>query len=199
MFDDDASGVFRHIKTHPDIAGAHSFVIGDTLCVLIGSVFGSNVSTRNWEVVILSRTRFPEWLQTQPKIKEIEDNHKNILDLIKFPEDVFKPKEDFIQDAPDSINKGVIENGVRSPTQNAMFVDDSLMVDTWEHLRPSLASSAEALFVLLGHPEEYLRTTPLPMDKHYETLCSCYRKQLGCLMNPRILTVALLKKNEKRS
>ena len=46
---------------------------------------------------------------------------------------------------------------MRLPTQNAMFVDDNLMVDTWENLKPALATSVEALFILLGYPEEELK------------------------------------------
>ena len=69
-------------------------------------------------------------LQTQPNVKEIEEKHKDLLNLIKFPKDVFHPKEDFIQATPDSKNKGVIVDRVRLPTQNAMFVDDNLMADT---------------------------------------------------------------------
>ena len=57
-----------------------------------------------------------------------------------------------------------------------MFVDDNLMADTWEHLRPALAASVEALFMLLGFPEEHIRKSPLSMDKYFESLCSYSRK-----------------------
>ena len=73
--------------------------------------------------------------------------------MIKFTQDVFKHNEDFIQTTPDSINKGVIDNGVRAPINNAMFVDDNLITDTQEYLRLALATSIKALFILLGHPK----------------------------------------------
>ena len=110
---------------------------------------------------------------------------------------MFKPKDDFIQATPDSIDKCVIENGVRSPTQKAIFVDGNLMADTWEYLRPALASSVETLFILLGHPEEYLRKITLSMDKYYESLCSYCTIQLVCLINTRNLTVAITEENRK--
>ena len=47
LFDDDASGAFRYIKLHPDVVGAHAFIIRSNLYVLLGSVFGSNVSPHN--------------------------------------------------------------------------------------------------------------------------------------------------------
>ena len=152
LFDDDASGAFRHIKLHSDVAGAHTFIIRNKLYLPLGSVFGSNVSPHNWEVIALSRTKLAEWLQRQLNIREIAKKHKDLLNLIQFPEDVFQPKDGFVQATPDSINTGVIENGIRLPTQNVMFVDDNLMAGTWEHLRPALATSAEALFILLGFP-----------------------------------------------
>ena len=184
------------MKLHPDIAGAHSFVIKDTLHVPLGSVFGSNVSPHNWEVIALARTKLAEWLQIQSNVKKIENKQKNLLDLIKFPEDVFHPKEYFTQDTPYSKNKGVMAEGVRLPTQNAMFIDDNLMADVWEYLRPALACSAEDLFILLGHPEEHIRKSPLSMDKYYESPCSYCRKQLRYLINTRRLTVAITE--EKR-
>ena len=55
---------------------------------------------------------------------------------------------------PDSINKGVMKNRSRLLTQDAIFIYNNLMANTWEHLRHSLASSTEALFVLLGLPEK---------------------------------------------
>ena len=38
--------------------------------------------------------------------------------------------------------------------KNTMCVDDNLMANTQEYLRPALAASAEALFMLLDYPDE---------------------------------------------
>ena len=76
----------------------------------------------------------------------------------------------------DNVNKGVFTDGKRGPTKNTMFVDDNLMADTWEHLKPALAASAESLFMLLDFPDEKLRWSPLSMGKYYESLCSYSRK-----------------------
>ena len=151
----------------------------------------------NWEVISLSRTKLSEWLQTQPNIKEIEEKHKDLLDLIKFPDDVFNPREEFTQATPDSKNKGVIEDGVCLSTHNFIFVDDNLMADTWEYLKPALAASVEALFILLGFPKEHLRKSDLSIGKFYESLCSYSRKQLGYLINTRKLTVAITEEKRK--
>ena len=137
-------------------------------------------------------------MQTQPNIIEIEEKHKDLLSLIKFPKDVFHSKEALVQATPDPKNKRAIVDGVRLPTQNAIFVDNNLMADTWENLRPALATSVKALFILLGYPEEELRKSPLSMDKYYESLYSYCRKKLGYLTDTRKLIVAITKEKRKK-
>ena len=54
LFDDDASGAFRHIKYHPDITGAYAFIINKLLYLPLGLVFGCNVSPHNWEIIAMA-------------------------------------------------------------------------------------------------------------------------------------------------
>ena len=112
----------------------------------------------------------------QSSIREIEKKHKDLLNLIQFPEDIFQSKNGFVQATPNSINTGVIGNGIRLPAQNVMFVDDNFMANTWKHLRLALTTSTEVLFILLGFPEESLRKSPSSINKYYESLCSYSRK-----------------------
>ena len=191
LFDDDVSGAFKHIKYHPDIAAAHSFKLDKSLYIPLGSTFGSNVSPQEFEVIAKARVRKAEELQTLPCMKEIEERHKELINLIKFPADAFKCENKITPATADKVNKGVLLNGKRGPTKNTMFVDDNLMADTWEYLKPALAASAEALFMLLDYPNEKLRKSPLSMDKYYESLCSYTRKQLGKEINTRKLIVTI--------
>ena len=71
------------------------------------------------------------------------------------------------------------------------------MAGTWENLRPTLAASVEALFILLGYPEEELRKRHLSMDKYYKSLCSYYRKELGYLIDTRKLAVSITEEKRK--
>lgn len=112
-------------------------------------------------------------------MREIEERHKELINLIKFPKDVFQCENKITLAAADNVNKGVFENGKREPTKNTMFADDNLMADTWEHLKLALAASTEALFMLLDYQDEKLRKSPLSMDKYYESRCSYSRKKLG--------------------
>ena len=50
LFDEDASGAFRHAKLCPVVATSHAHAVGKTLCMSIGSVFDSNVIPCDWEV-----------------------------------------------------------------------------------------------------------------------------------------------------
>ena len=65
----------------------------------------------------------------QPNTREIDKKHKNLLNLIQFLESIFQLKDEYIQANLDSINKGVIENEIRLPTKNAMFMDDNLIAN----------------------------------------------------------------------
>ena len=60
LFDDDVLGSFRHIKLYLDAVRSHAFIIRSKLYVPLGSVFGLNVSSHNWEVIALSRTKLAE-------------------------------------------------------------------------------------------------------------------------------------------
>ena len=105
------------------------------------------------------RARLAEWLQLQQDITALEEKHSKLLDLIQFSEEEFHP-DTLVSATPDSTNTGVIRGGRRLPTLNAMFVDDNLMADIWHFLRPALAASVEALFIILGEPDEKPRKSP---------------------------------------
>ena len=72
-----------------------------------------------------------------------------------------------VQATTSSINKGVFVNGKQGPTQSAMFVDDNLIADIWEQLKPVLACIIESLCTLLGEPDLQLRWSLLSMDKNF--------------------------------
>jgi len=72
-----------------------------------------------------------------------------------------------------------------------MYVDDNLLVDIWGYLKPALAASIEALFVLLGFPDESLRKSSLSMEKYVDSLCSYSRAQLARQVNTRDLNISI--------
>ena len=46
----------------------------------------------------------------------------------------------------DSINNGVIQNRIGTPTKNNMYVNDNLLIDIWDRLKIALVYSIEALY-----------------------------------------------------
>ena len=107
---------------------------------------------------------------------------------------MFQYKGKITQATPDSINQGIIHNRVEDPTENNMYIDDNLVVDTWERLRITLACSIETLFDILGYPEKYLYKSPLSLDKYFDSKYSYIRKKLGYSIDTRNLIISILYK-----
>ena len=194
--EDDVSGAYRHCKLHPDVSVSHAFIIDLLLFLPLGYVFGSNVVNFRWEIIAQARSLLSEYYQTRSDVQSLVTKHSNLLDKIQFPPDMFRCTDCFIPATADSINNRVIQNGIETPTKNNMYVDNNLLVDTWDRLKIALACSIEALYDILGHPNETLRKSPLSLDKYFEGLYSYSRKQLGRLINTRKLTVSI--PDEKR-
>ena len=74
-----------------------------------------------------------------------------------------------------------------------MFVNDCLFVETREYIYVALAASIEALYIIFGSPDEYLRQNPLSLDKYYQSICSYQRIQLGKQINTRTMMVSITK------
>ena len=150
LFDDDAAGAFRHVKLHPQVAAAHSYSVGQTLYVHIGTVFGANVGPHDWEVSAQARCKLAENLQSSPNLEQIIHKHKELTDLISLPLDTDKHPNLLVQVTSACLCPGVFIDKLRVLTQNAMFVDHNLLANVQEELTPAIPTSAESFFILLG-------------------------------------------------
>jgi hypothetical protein len=189
LFDDDASGAFRHAKHNPDIAPAISFVIGEHLFVPTGQTFGSNTSPANWEPIARARAILARSLHDKSEM--LVKKHAKILDAVEFSP---PPEQNtqFVQAVADELHKGVFEiDGTRQPPQHNMFVDDNLLAEIHSMMKPAMAASIEALLTLLGFADEEKRKFALSLDKYFKTKCSFEREQLGLLVNTRQMRVSL--------
>ena len=155
IFDNDASGAFRHVKMHTQVASAYTCSVDQTLCTHISSVFGANVITYDWDEFSQSCCKLAEHLQSSRDLSTIVHKHSAMTNAPHL----------MVQAAADSINKAVNSNGNRGPTKNAMFVDDNLLANIWVRLKSSLACSIESLHMLFGNPESHFCQSPLYMDK----------------------------------
>ena len=71
------------------------------------------------------------------------------------------------------------DDGVSESTEFNMFFDDSLFVEIREFIYVVLASSIEALYIIFGSSEKYLRQNSLSLDKYYQSICSYRRNRNG--------------------
>ena len=65
------------------------------------------------------------------------------------------------------------------------------MADTLRHIQTAMAASLEALFQILGFPDESKRRSPLSLDKFFQAHCSWRKEQLGLIIDTRSMTVTL--------
>ena len=75
-----------------------------------------------------------------------------------------------VQTISDHLITGVFKDGLRVPTQNAMFVDDNILANVQEELTLAIAISSESLSILIGEEKLLLRKSPLSMDKCYDSV-----------------------------
>ena len=184
LFDDDVKGAFRHCKYHPDIAAAFAFIIQYLLYIPLGNTFGSIVSPSNFEPIARARTHLAGYLSNK---EDLTHKYESIINNVKFSDE---PAADakFVRAVPDKFNKGIDDP---DKTEYNMFVDDSLFVQTRDRMKQAMAASIEALYIILGYPEEEKRQNALSLDKYYDSVCSHERVQLGIRVNSRTMTIGL--------
>ena len=165
MFDDDASGLFCHVKLHTQVAVEYACYAGQTLCMPFCSVLSANVSPHNWEIFAQSRCKKVEHLKHSPDLPTITQKHSAIIELMQLPNDNDTCTHLLVQATNDRINKDIFVNDERGPTQNAMLVDDNLLAETWEQLKLVLSCNIESLCMLLRELDLQLRRSTLSVDK----------------------------------
>jgi len=187
LWDDDVSGAFRLVKYNPEIAAAFSAILNNILCVPVGQNFGGNTSAQNWEGIARAREYLAQHF-SNPKFSFLLKKHKSILSLIKFSSPPTKTIK-FSKAFPDSHHQGVYTDNVIQNTPHNTFVDDNCIAEIRPRMPQAMAASVESLFAILGQPDILSRRSPLSMDKYYQAECSYTKKQLGYLINTRLMTV----------
>ena len=94
---------------------------------------------------------------------------------------------------PCAINQGIIDGAGKQINLLAhIYVDDALMLSTSiEHLKLVLAAMIEAIFVVMGKPDESVWQCPLAMDKWNKLVISPRQTGLGLIIDTNRLTVAI--------
>ncbi|CAJ1950359.1 unnamed protein product [Cylindrotheca closterium] len=193
--DDDVLGAFCHGKWNPNVIGMHAFSIFGFLFFCTGLTFGGNTCPSNFEIIALSRMTLARFLWSQAST--IARVLRYLPAISTSPEPTPDEIAQFTPAEADSINKGVfIPDGSRIPPNFDHHVDDCLYVDVAKTLRQTIASSVQALYLILGFPDASKGIRDCVSWEKFTTTFSHRRHCLGWLIDSRALTVSL--PSEKR-
>ena len=185
----DIKACFRWPKNHADLAGAMSFVIGPILYLAAAMVFGSSCSPTSWEafrrgIMALAKAYFPR--------SSLLAKYQDYLDMLVWDPTINESTAVFISATADSRNNGVLDpQGRHQNTPSHIYVDDVLLAEIAPHMRQALVSVIEAIYVVMGFPDDKYRQRNLAMDKWTGMLVSHKAVLLGLAVNTRQMTVAI--------
>ena len=173
---EDVTSCYKFPKVHPALSGAFGFFDSFGLYHLATSmVFGSVVSANQWEpfrrtIEILSKH--------YQDMEGLVEKHQHYLDMIQWEEDVPAPS---VRAKGCAICPGVVdEHGVHVTRPSRMYVDDALIAaNTRRRMERKLAATIEAIFSVMGYPDETRRRCPLSLDKWIELKVSPFQTMLG--------------------
>ena len=186
----DVKSCFRQLKHHPNVMGAFSFIIGQILFLQCGLTFGADFSPANWEVPRRIAEQLAEALFQD---KSLPVKHRKYLDRLIWDVTLGSPiNEPLTPASPDTLNTGVLDrDGNPINTPHHFFVDDGVYAEIFDKIRieQAIASSIEAIFILLGHSDTSRRQDPISFDKMEDMVISYANKVLGQLINTRTMEV----------
>lgn len=173
---EDVASCFKFPRFNPGLSGAFGFFDSHGLYHLATSmVFGSTVSANQWEP-------FRRTIETLSKIFQDTDGlvekHQHYLDMIQWEENVPVPS---VIAKGCAMCPGVLDNEGNHITRPArMYVDDALLaaINRYWMMR-KLAATIEAIFCVMGYPDESKRRCPLSLEKWKELKVSPYQTLLG--------------------
>ncbi|KAL7523311.1 hypothetical protein ACHAXR_000887, partial [Thalassiosira sp. AJA248-18] len=188
----DVKSCFRQIKHHPDVMGAFSYIIAETLYLSCGLTMGSDFSPASWE----GCRRLAEQLATSLfDDKSLVKKHRKHLDELQWSKKLGKanPNEFVPAQACPKYN-GVLNNeGKPENTPHNLFVDDDIYAEVFdvERIEQCIAAGIEAIFILLGDSAIDVRQDAISWDKLYEMIIHFINKILGYIINTRKMTIGV--------
>ena len=72
-----------------------------------------------------------------------------------------------------------------------MCVDDFLFTNVACIIKHAIAANIEAIYLVLGFPDELVRQNPLSLDKYFQSIASHERVQLRKLVNTQTMSVGI--------
>ena len=158
----DVKSCFRQIKHHPDVMGAFSYVIAETLYLSCGLTMGSDFSPAVWEICRCLAEQLATSLFADDSLVS---KHRIYLDQLQWSKKLGKIKPNEIIPAQTcSKYKGVLDiQGKPEMTPHHLFVDDDIYAEVFDVKRVERCAAAgiESLFILLGKSAVNVRQDPV--------------------------------------
>ena len=181
----DVTSCYKFPRIHPRLSGAFGYLDGFGLYnVANAMVFGSNVSAMQWEpfrwlIEILSKL-----FQDRDDLVE---KYEKYLKMIKWDDDVPPPA---VKAKGCKLRPGVVDaEGNHVPRPARMYVDDALAAEAAKaRMKRKLAAIIEAIFCLMGFPDEEKRRCPLSLDKWEGMTVGPFQTLLGLFYDTVNLT-----------
>lgn len=185
----DIKACFRYPRIAPDLVGAFGFMAMNLYFLATAMVFGSTVSANSWEPF---RRAIEIMTMVYYNTDGLVEKHADYLNMIDWHTDCPEDQK-FTRSKSCPINPGIFNaDGKMKPLRTKIYVDDALMaaigVETMKRL---LAAVIEAIFVVMGRPDESVRQNHLAMNKWKDTVISSQAVMLGIQVNTRSMTIAV--------
>lgn len=184
----DIKACFRFARVHADLTGAFGFLAGGYYNLATAMVFGSTASASSWEPFRRAIEALSVLFLNRPDLVE---KHRKYLNMISWKIDDHPP---FIMTATHCpINTGILDDsGDPIPRPARIYVDDALMLAlTKPRMELVLAALIEAIFVVMGTPDETVRQCPLALDKWTSLIVTTRQVMLGLVIDTNTLTVGI--------
>ena len=185
----DVKACFRYPCIHADLTGAFGFIGIDFYHLATSMVFGSKYSATSWEPFRRTIQHVAYGLYED---ESLVDKHKKLLEMISWDTDRL-PNTTFVNATSCTINEGASKlTNEYSKSPIFMYVDDALFAAVGiPSMKRALASTIEAIFIVMGEPETKIRQSHLALDKWAELTISWKNIMLGLTINTRALTVGI--------
>ena len=184
----DIKACFRFARLHADLTGAFGFFAGGYYNLTTAMVFGSTASASSWEPFQRAIEALSVLYLNRP---ELVKKHRKYLDMLSWA--TVDDTVDIFPARSCEINSGITdESGNPIPLPARIYVDDALISATSSvRMELVLAALIEAIFVVMGYPDETIRQCPLALDKWISLIISPRQVMLGLIIDTNTLTVGI--------
>ena len=150
-------------RVHVNLTGAFGFHAGGYYNLVTAMVFGSTSLAPSWEPFLRTIEALSILYLDCPDLVE---KHHRYLDMLSWETTEGHPP-DLTPAVPCATNKGILDehkNPIPRPAR--IYLDDALLLALSKgQMELVLAALIEAMFVVMGAPDDTVRQCPLALDK----------------------------------